>query len=466
MLDWLEKNWFSVFVPLVVFISFLILAFWIRFKFSKYIYPKLEKIKWTGKDILFSNLKILLFYWILILGVCTALELSPIKGAVYVFISRMLLTVFFISLTYVLYRAITGILNLYSDNVKKPLIRAFQKLKTALTIVFIAISILILFEIWKFPTTPFIIFIILGSAMAIIAFREDISNLIAGFEIINGEIIKKGDYIKLESGEQGNVTKITWRHTEIKTFDEKIIIIPNSRIIKSKLEIFRKTPKKAKDPFRFYTRLNIKELTAVKARNLRELLTYIKEAPDSVIFYHTHDFVEEYHYLIPQPSNEFALWVKNALGYETLSEKLSTIDIFEFSTIGEIRKRMADILEEYIATYPSTADKNCEEGEEFHFIKSVSVIMPTPYIAYDLREFLQILKFISHNSLFFHIYEAKLRLGKIANDFSIWLSESLGEEKLAESLTKIDPYTHTIEGVRDKIISIIESHLETEEANV
>ncbi|GAQ95535.1 mechanosensitive ion channel [Thermodesulfovibrio aggregans] len=462
MFEWFERNWFTLFVPLTVFVSFVILAFFIRFKFSKYIIDRLKSVKWAGKEILISNLAIIIFYSILILGAYTAVELSPIKGNLYIIICRVLITVFLISLTYVLFRAGMGILNLYSQSIKKPLLKPFQRLKNAMIITFITVGILILFEIWKFPTTPFIIFIILACAIAFFALRENISNFIAGFEIINGEIIKKGDYIKLESGEEGSVLNITWRHIEIKSFDEKIVIIPNSKIVKSKLEILRKPPKKAKEPFRFYTRLNSKELTGLKARNLTELLKYIKEVPDSVIFYHTHDFIEEYHYLIPQPSNEFALWIGNALGFEALAEKLSTIDIFEFSNIGEIRKRLSDIIEEYINNNPS--DKNCEEGEEFHFIKSISVIMPTPYIAHDLREFVQILKFISPNSLFFHIYEAKLRVGKIANDFSLWLSESLGEEKLAEAIMSIDPYMHTIEGIRSQIISIVESYLDTEVA--
>ncbi|WP_353683737.1 DUF5752 family protein [Thermodesulfovibrio sp. 3907-1M] len=460
MLEWFEKNWFIFFVPLIVLVSFTILAFFVRFKFSKYIIDRLKSVKWAGKEIVISNLTIIIFYWILIIGAYTAVELSPVKGQIYLIICRILLTVFFLSLIYVLYRTAIEMLNLYSETIKKPLFKPFQALKTAFVIVFITMAILIFFEIWKFPTTPFILFIILGCAIAVFALKENISNFIAGFDIINGEIIKKGDYIKLESGEEGSVLNITWRHIEVKSFDEKILIIPNSRLIKAKLEILRKPPKKAKEPFRFYTRLNAKELTGLKAKNLTELLRYIREVPDSVIFYHTHDFIEEYHYLTPQPSNEFALWIGNALGYDALAEKLSSMDIFEFSSIGEIRKRVSDIIEEYLSNNPG--DKNCEEGEEFHFIKSVSVIMPTPYIAHDLREFVQVLRFISSNSLFFHIYEAKLRVGKISNDFSLWLSESLGESKLAEAIMSIDPYMHTIESLREQIISIIESYLETE----
>ena len=464
MFEWIEKNWLSVFVPFIVFFSFTILAFWLRFRLvPSYVNTKLKAVKWQGKELLIKNVTIFAFYCILILGAYTAIEISPVKGSIYIAICRLLLSLFFLSLIYVLHRISIGILNLYSNQVKRPLFKPFQRLKTFLTICFIAIGLLILFEIWHFPTTPFFIFILLGCTVVLIVFKDEISNLIAGFEIINDEIVKKGDYIKLETAEEGTVINTTWRHVEIKTFDDKIIFIPNGRLIKTRLEILRKPPKRAKAPFRFYTRLNIKELTGLKAKNLKELLKYIKEAPDSAIFYHTHDFMEEYHYLISQPSNEFALWIGNVLGYDILSEKLSTVDIFEFSSIGEIRKRIADIIEEYINNYPH--DKNCEEGEEFHFIKSVGAVMPTAYVAHDLREFVQILKFISLNSLFFHIYEAKLRLGKISNDFSLWLSESFEEKELAEKIMSIDPYMHTIEDIREKLVSIIENHLEMETAS-
>lgn len=462
MFEFFEKNWFSLIVPLIVFISFAILAFWIRFKIFKYVKFKIEKIKWIGKDILLKNLIILVFYWILILGAYTAIELSPIKGSFYILTSRILITLFFISLIYSLYRIAYGIINLYSHRIKKPLFRAFQNLKIALNIIFIVIGLLIVLEIWKVPTTPFILFIIISSVISFVVFKDELTNLIAGFEIINGEIIKKGDYIKLESGEEGTVNSLTWRHVQIKSLEEKIIIIPNSKFIKYNFEIHRKPPKRAKEPFRFYTRLGIKELTGLKAKNLIELLKHIKEVPDSVIFYHTHDFIEEYHYLIPQPSNEFALWVGNALGYENLSEKLSTIDVFEFSNIGELRKRIIHILEEHINTYP--IDKNCDDGEEFHFIKSVSVIVPTPYVAHDLREFVQILKFISSNSLFFHIYEARLRLGKVENDFSLWIKENFFESELAEVINNMNIYMHTIEAIREKLILTIESYIEKEAA--
>lgn len=250
-------------------------------------------------------------------------------------------------------------------------------------------------------------------------------------------------------------------HIELKTANGKVILLPSSTISNQKIEIYKKPLQKATHPFRFYTRLNIKELTGVKAKNLSELLENLKTVSDSVIFYHTHDFLEEYHYLTPPPSNEFAIWVSYALNDAILAEKLSNIDIFDFSTIGALRNRITNVIEEHLNLFGG--DRNCFEGAEFHFIKSISSIIPTPYVAHDLREFLQILHFISPNSLFFHIYEAKLRVGKIANDFSVWIVENLNQKELAEKISALDPYMLTIEGIRKKTIEIIDEHLKKEE---
>ncbi|MFZ8803984.1 MAG: mechanosensitive ion channel family protein, partial [Candidatus Calescibacterium sp.] len=47
-----------------------------------------------------------------------------------------------------------------------------------------------------------------------------------------------GDYIKLDSGEEGYVVDITWRNTIILTLQNNIIFIPNSKIINSSITNF------------------------------------------------------------------------------------------------------------------------------------------------------------------------------------------------------------------------------------
>jgi hypothetical protein len=216
---------------------------------------------------------------------------------------------------------------------------------------------------------------------------------------------------------------------------------------------------KAKEPFRFYTRLHLSELTGLRASTLNQLLGLIEKVPGSSIYHHTHRFLQQHQYLSPEPPNDFAYWVTEALGEDELGEKLSSIDTIQFSTIRSLREKIITTIEEYLKDNPLAKLKFARGGEEFHFVKSVSFIISTPCIAHDLREFAEMLKKVTFDSLYFHIFEARLRLERQDNDFSNWIGTSLGDKGLADTISKLDPYTHTLEELRKKIITIIEERL-------
>ena len=215
---------------------------------------------------------------------------------------------------------------------------------------------------------------------------------------------------------------------------------------------------RAAPPFQFYTRLYLRELTGRKAQNLQELLSHIKTVPDSVIFYHTHHFLQEHQYLSPEPPNDFAYWVKAALNEGVLSEKLASINTCEFSTIHALRDKISKTLENFLKSAKGPL-REASEGQSFYFIKSVSFVLPTPYGVDSLEEFATVFKKITIDSLYFHMFEAKLRLEKGTNDFSVWIETALGEKDLAARIAKLDPYTYTMEGLRAKIIQFVESRL-------
>ena len=98
--------------------------------------------------------------------------------------------------------------------------------------------------------------------------------------------------------------------------------------------------------------------------------------------------------------------------------------------------------------------RECPENEEFHFMACKTFILPTAYTARTLKQFKRILSVVSVHSLYFHIFEARLRLEKKDNDFSRWLRDS-GEKVLASKISKLDPYSYTLEELRKKIISIL-----------
>jgi hypothetical protein len=216
---------------------------------------------------------------------------------------------------------------------------------------------------------------------------------------------------------------------------------------------------RAKEPLRFYTRLHLSELTGLRASTLSQLVGLIKQVPGSCIYHHTHRFLQQHQYLSPEPPNDFAYWVTEVLGEDELGEKLASIDTIQFSTIHELREAIVTAIDDYLKNNTLAKLRFASDGEEFHFIKSISFVIPTNYIVYDLREFKNTLDNITIDSIYFHIFEARLRLERKTNDFSNWIENSIGDRELAEDISKLDPYTHTLEELRKVIINIIEKRL-------
>lgn len=212
---------------------------------------------------------------------------------------------------------------------------------------------------------------------------------------------------------------------------------------------------KAKEPFRFYTRLHLTELTGLRASTLNQLLALIKEVSGSCIYHHTHRFLQQHLYLSPEPPNDFAYWVNDILGEDALGERLASIDTMQFSKIRDLREKIVETIEDYLNKTPLAKLKFSNEGEEFHFIKSVSFVLPTPYLAYDLKEFAEALRKITVDSIYFHIFEARLRIERGHNDFSNWIATSIGDAQLANKISALDPYTHALEDLRKMLIEII-----------
>lgn len=221
--------------------------------------------------------------------------------------------------------------------------------------------------------------------------------------------------------------------------------------------IFRK--KKEDRSFRFYARFHLRVLTGLKASNIEELLALIKDVPGSSIYYHTHHFLQQHKYTSPEPPNDFAYWIAGALNEEVLAEKVASIDTIRYKSIRLLREEIVKIIEGYIEENPKAKSRFSSPDKAFHFIKSESFILPTPYVAKDLSDFLEIVKKISLDSIYFHIFEARLRLDKETNDFSFWLGTSLMEVDLAEKITSLDPYTYTMEDLRRKLIQLIEERI-------
>ena len=73
----------------------------------------------------------------------------------------------------------------------------------------------------------------IGGLAIALALQDTLSNLFAGFYLTIDRPVKVGDFVKLESGDEGFVEEIGWRNTKVRLWATNLVVIPNSRLSQS-----------------------------------------------------------------------------------------------------------------------------------------------------------------------------------------------------------------------------------------
>jgi len=444
---WINDNWLIIVVPVAVLVASIIATLWLRRAIYRIISNRLSNLKWPAQTLLIPSIRTPSILWCLFISL-------PIE--VKVPITNALWTVLLASMALTVYNILNNFLTYYAPRIQLST-NVITLVRNIIRFTVLIVAALIGLEIWGIPTMPVTVLIALLVLALVISLRDVFPNLIAGFQMNAAGQLKVGDYVRLESGEEGYIVAVDWRSTRLKTLDDKFVIVPNTRLTSSPVVNYGRPLKKAKDPFQFHSRIHLTELTGLRVSTLHQFLEILRSAPDAVVNYHTHHFLEEHNFLTPEPSNDFALWVEEAIGDAALAEQLASVDAFNFSDLMSLRDRFVGIIDEHLT--PEHYDHEVMPGKEFHFMKSTSAVFSIPYVAHDLREFAEALRGISTNSIYYHIFESRLRLGKGMNDFTIWLKESLDEAELGEQISRLDPYTYTLEGLRSLLIQMIEKRI-------
>jgi small-conductance mechanosensitive channel len=78
---------------------------------------------------------------------------------------------------------------------------------------------------------------VVGLAIGL-ALQPTLENLFAGVQVLMSKQVDPGDFIRLETGEEGWVQDVTWRNTTIKMMSNDLIIVPNATIGRSRVTNF------------------------------------------------------------------------------------------------------------------------------------------------------------------------------------------------------------------------------------
>ena len=210
------------------------------------------------------------------------------------------------------------------------------------------------------------------------------------------------------------------------------------------------------DPFTFKTSIESTQLTGRKAANLAELKAGLEQADGPTLYHHTHRFYRTHSFLGAWNRSDFGWWAGDHLKEEALAERMAALDTRDYPTLAALQQALLKTLEP-LEGDPDRWTRRVPPGMEFHFCRSVSLVLPTGHRVRNLEEFLQALVHIDLASLYYHLIEAPLHYHgaprPFANDFSNWLFE-LGLTGEAQALADLNPYSGDLEDLRGRVISL------------
>jgi small-conductance mechanosensitive channel len=165
--------------------------------------------------------------WSLILGLHIATQNSEIPRKYLHYIPPTLAALWILSLSFVLSQLAGNAMRRYGGTVL-PVTSLTEKLAEVL--VFILGLFWILKVVLNISLTPFLATLGVGGLALALGLQDTLSNLFAGFYVSISGLLHIGDYIKLNTGEEGYVNDINWRCTTILGTSNNVVVIPNNKL--------------------------------------------------------------------------------------------------------------------------------------------------------------------------------------------------------------------------------------------
>lgn len=225
-------------IPSIVFLIWIILVFICIPATMRFLKRKAEQTKHTFDEILVSTIGIPLILFLVGLGLNIFLDAIPSLPKKWIKYSDALLIILFILAGYLLVdRLMMEILRRYSKNVDI-ISSSAGVIKTLYRAIILGFVFLIVLDRLKITITPFLASLGIGGLVVALALQDTLSNFFSGIYIFFDKPIRIGDYIMLESGQEGYVTQIGWRNTRIRMLPNNIVIVPNTKLVSSHITNF------------------------------------------------------------------------------------------------------------------------------------------------------------------------------------------------------------------------------------
>ena len=190
---------------------------------------------WTARTesrvgaVLYEALRGPTLIWALILAVHLAFQGSDLPVKFTHPMASVLLVLWIVSLTMMSMRVAGNLVRHYGTQISGalPVTTLTQNLAQISVVI---LGSLILLSHFDVKLTPILTALGVGGLAVALALQDTLSNLFGGFYVAVAGQVRLGDYVKLNTGEEGYVTDIGWRCTTFRALANNLVIVPNAKL--------------------------------------------------------------------------------------------------------------------------------------------------------------------------------------------------------------------------------------------
>jgi small-conductance mechanosensitive channel len=191
-----------------------------------------ERTETKIDNIIIKSLRIPSVFWCIAIGFYIGVAVSDLPEKYIFYFSRAIHVIVILSITIAAANLSGRIFKNYIQKSELPIPTtglAYGILKGAILV----IGFLIILSFLGISITPLITALGIGGLAVALALQDTLANLFAGIHILVEKSVRVGDFVRLETGQEGYVEDITWRTTRIRMLPNNIVVIPNSRLSQS-----------------------------------------------------------------------------------------------------------------------------------------------------------------------------------------------------------------------------------------
>ena len=183
-------------------------------------------------DIILQTFKTPSVYWSFAIGIYIWIEISDLPRKYEILLTKTIYVLVIFSITIAVANLLVRMFNYHVQKSNLP-IPTTGLADGVLKGIVITIGILIILTALKISITPIITALGIGGLAVALGLQDTLSNLFAGIHLLIEKSVRVGDFIKLESGQEGFVDDITWRTVRIRMLSNNVVVIPNVKLAQS-----------------------------------------------------------------------------------------------------------------------------------------------------------------------------------------------------------------------------------------